>query len=89
MSVSMTRKFLIFSIVVFANPVFAIDEARGIKDEVAASIDAKQSEYAQIARGIWGFAELAFSEVKSSLLLQSKLKEEGFEMYDKIVQLKD
>ncbi|MHC4159008.1 MAG: amidohydrolase [Planctomycetota bacterium] len=78
MKVSMVRRFLIFSIVVFANPVFALDKASDVKDQIAASIDARQSEYAQIAREIWGFAELAFLEVKSSLLLQSELKGEGF-----------
>jgi aminobenzoyl-glutamate utilization protein B len=65
-------------LVVCANSILALGEATGIKDDIAASIDAKQAEYAHIAREIWGFAELAFSEVKSSSLLQTKLKKEGF-----------
>ena len=71
-------RFLMLCLAVCANSVLALGEATGIKDEIAASIDARQAEYAHIAREIWGFAELAFSEVKSSSLLQAKLKTEGF-----------
>ncbi|UCF00429.1 MAG: amidohydrolase [Planctomycetota bacterium] len=74
----MVCRILIFCIVVFANPVFAVDKPSDIKDEIAASIDARESEYAHTAKQIWGFAEIAFFEVKSSSVLQSKLKEEGF-----------
>jgi len=71
-------RFSIFCILAIANCVFAIDKTETVKKEIAVSIDAKQAEYAEIAKQIWGFAELAFTEVKSSSLLQSKLKEDGF-----------
>ena len=88
MNVLMARKFLVLCILVFAHPIFALDKTKDVKDELAASIDAKQSEYANIARKIWGFAELAFSEVKSSSLLQSKLQEEGFSVEAGVAGLK-
>ena len=79
MNVLMVGRFIILSLIVFANPVFAIDDKAGdIKGRIADSIDAKESEYAKIARQIWEFAEVSFCEVKSASLLQSKLKEEGF-----------
>ncbi|MFA5238644.1 MAG: amidohydrolase [Phycisphaerae bacterium] len=71
-------KLSILCSLIFANFVFAIDKTEAAKKEIADSIDAKQAEYADIAKQIWGFAELAFTEVKSSSLLQSKLKEAGF-----------
>ena len=71
-------RFLMLCLVVCANPVPAGGEATGVKDKIATSIDSKQDEYAHIAREIWEFAELSSSEVKSSSLLQAKLKAEGF-----------
>lgn len=88
MNILAACKFLIFCIPVLANPIFAVGEAKDTKDEIAASTDAKESEYAHIAKEIWGFAELAFSEVKSSSLLQSKLKEEGFSVEVGVAGLK-
>jgi len=87
MRVLMTHGFLILCIAVFANSVSGLDEANGVKDEIAASIDAKQAEYAHMAKEIWGFAELAFSEVKSSSLLQSKLEKEGFTVEAGVAEL--
>lgn len=45
---------------------------------VLAGIDAKASDYAEIARRIWGFAEVGYQEVQSSALLQSVLSDAGF-----------
>src|SRR6185503_10543711 len=43
-------------------------------------IDARQARDGEIARAIWGFAELGYLEEKSSALLQSELKAAGFEV---------
>lgn len=45
---------------------------------VLQSLDAKAGHYAEIAKQIWGFAELGYQEVQSSALLQGQLKQAGF-----------
>ncbi len=45
---------------------------------ILAGIDAKASDYAEVARRIWGFAEVGYQEVQSSALLQSVLAAAGF-----------
>ena len=47
---------------------------------VLAGIDSSRARYADVARQIWGFAELGYQEQKSSALLQSELKGAGFEV---------
>jgi aminobenzoyl-glutamate utilization protein B len=47
---------------------------------VLASIDAKAGAYGDIARQIWGFAEVGYQETKSSALLQQQLKAAGFDV---------
>jgi len=47
---------------------------------LAQGIDARREHYADVARRIWGFAELGYQEAKSSALLQSELKAGGFEV---------
>lgn len=42
------------------------------------ALDAKADHYADVAKQIWGFAEVGFMEVKSTALLQSELKTAGF-----------
>ena len=42
------------------------------------SIDARRGVYADLARQIWGFAEVGYQEHKSSALLQTQLKAAGF-----------
>ncbi len=42
------------------------------------ALDAKADHYADVAKQIWGFAEVGFMEVKSTALLQSELKSAGF-----------
>jgi aminobenzoyl-glutamate utilization protein B len=46
--------------------------------EVIAELDGRTEHYAQIARQIWGFAEVGYQEHQSSALLQAELKREGF-----------
>jgi aminobenzoyl-glutamate utilization protein B len=59
--------------------------SRGGPDEataqrIARAIDARGEHHADVARRIWGFAELGYQEAKSSALLQSELKAAGFEV---------
>jgi aminobenzoyl-glutamate utilization protein B len=44
------------------------------------SIDSKGQTYADVAKRIWGFAELGYQEQKSSALLQAQLKGAGFDV---------
>jgi hypothetical protein len=43
-------------------------------------IEAKREVYADVAKQIWGFAEVGYQEQKSSALLQEQLKAAGFEV---------
>ena len=45
---------------------------------VLAALDGKATHYAEVAKQIWGFAELGFLEVQSSALLRSELAAAGF-----------
>ncbi|MBX2817700.1 MAG: amidohydrolase [Saprospiraceae bacterium] len=71
----MMRNFL----VVFALgilPAWAVGQSS--KDEVMQSLDAKKSDYIQMATKIWNWAELGFLEEKSSALLAGTLEDAGF-----------
>lgn len=48
------------------------------KKVVIQSLEAKKQQYVDVATNIWNLAELGYKEGKSSNLLQSMLKEEGF-----------
>jgi aminobenzoyl-glutamate utilization protein B len=53
--------------------------AQAAGDDVAIrSLDAKAAHYADIAKQIWGFAELGYQETKSTALLQAELTAAGF-----------
>jgi aminobenzoyl-glutamate utilization protein B len=61
----------------------AVSAQRPSTDDRAAmlqSIDAKRSAYAEVARQIWGFAEVGYQEEKSSALLQRQLRAAGFDV---------
>lgn len=45
-----------------------------------ASINQKESLYGDLAKQIWGFAEVGYQEYKSSKLLQETLEKEGFKI---------
>lgn len=49
-------------------------------DQVLRSLDAKRDAYADVAKQIWSFAEVGYQEEKSSALLQSQLRDAGFEV---------
>lgn len=47
---------------------------------VLSSLDAKRDHYADVARRIWGFAEVGYQEYKSSALLRSEFAAAGFKV---------
>ncbi|MEO6347666.1 MAG: amidohydrolase [Aquaticitalea sp.] len=49
-----------------------------LKNETATTVQSGYDEYKKIALSIWDYAELGFKENKSSTLLQSTLKDNGF-----------
>jgi aminobenzoyl-glutamate utilization protein B len=59
-------------------PAWAADE--GTAAGVMRAIDARRARHAEVAREIWGFAELGYLEEKSSALLQGELRAAGFEV---------
>ena len=50
--------------------------AQASKPEVLARIDAGRAPYEDIALKIWDFAEVGYRELRSSALLQERLKQE-------------
>ena len=54
--------------------------AQTTKPAVLAHMNETKATYEDIALKIWGYAELGYQETKSSALLQSQLKAEGFEV---------
>ena len=51
-----------------------------LKNETATTIQSGYDAYKKIALSIWNYAELGYRENKSSALLQSTLKDNGFTM---------
>ncbi|HNR07450.1 MAG TPA: amidohydrolase [Saprospiraceae bacterium] len=54
------------------------------KTELYKNIDRRDAEYSGIAQNIWDYAEVGFQEFKSSNLLKSLLKKEGFSIQDSV-----
>jgi aminobenzoyl-glutamate utilization protein B len=69
-------------VIIVATTVFAATTAwaQTEKDRVAASIEAKGAAYATVARQIWEYAEVGYQEERSSALLQSLLRDAGFQV---------
>ena len=61
-----------------APPARTTDDATATR--LAQSIEARQARYGEVARTIWGHAELGYLEEKSSALLQAELQAAGFEV---------
>jgi aminobenzoyl-glutamate utilization protein B len=57
-----------------------LSHAQKTKQDVAKAIDSKYSQYADVAKKIWDYAEVGFQETKSSALLQETLTKEGFKI---------
>ena len=51
-----------------------------LKAQVIKDLETQYADYQQLAQRIWGFAEVGYKEVKSSELLQQKLRASGFEV---------
>ena len=71
-------RFLALALVI-GSPLGA--QARTAPDRTASlltNLDARSAHYGDVARQIWGFAEVGFQEVKSSALLQGELANAGF-----------
>ena len=49
-------------------------------DPMLRSLDARAAHYADVAKQIWGFAEVGFQEEKSSALLSAELERAGFKL---------
>src|SRR5215212_1659449 len=54
--------------------------AQDAKAQLAASIDARRSDYVAIANQIWSLAEVGYQEHASSKLLQGELTKAGFKV---------
>lgn len=63
-----------------ADGAAADPEAEAAWEFVDAAIQERRGEYVSVATEIWGLAELGYQEEESSALLQSQLREAGFEV---------
>ena len=54
--------------------------AQDAKDQLAAHIDANADAYSEVAQEIWELAEVGYMETESTEMLQTMLREAGFEM---------
>src|SRR4051812_14811115 len=63
-------------------PAFAVAQSGKPNASPAAlsALDAKSAHYADVAKQIWGFAELGYQEFKSSALLRRELASAGFKV---------
>ncbi len=64
-------------------------KVNGEKDKQFAlqELSKKYPAYSQIAKQIWGYAELGFQENKSTTLLQETLRNEGFAIQSGIAEM--
>ncbi len=70
----------LFILLFLVNSLIAQKSIDADKKFIINEIDKKYDKYSEVAQKIWGFAELAFHEDKSSELLQAQLNEAGFQM---------
>jgi aminobenzoyl-glutamate utilization protein B len=75
----MTERFLtiVLSAAIVAPGAVAAQE---MKAQLAASIDARKSDYVAVANRIWSLAEVGYQEHASSKLLQAELTKAGFKV---------
>ncbi|MFD2588258.1 amidohydrolase [Croceitalea marina] len=67
--------------------IFNLAFAQKTKETALSALDAKSQKYSEIAQEIWGYAEMGYQETKSSSLLQTTLKEEGFKIRTGIAEI--
>jgi aminobenzoyl-glutamate utilization protein B len=73
------RFVLIAAVIVAATPLGAQKFADNTAS-ILTGLDSHAAHYGDVAKQIWGFAELGYQETKSSALLQSELEQAGFRM---------
>ena len=72
-----TTVFLIISL----NPVdVSGQEPSAEKVQAAEILDQRSDEFSQLALKIWSLAEVGYQETETSALLQSALRDEGFQI---------
>ena len=77
----MIRAFVLSSVILaMALAVPVRGSAGRAADTLLQDIDAKRAHYGDVAKAIWGFAEVGYQEQKSSALLQAELKGAGFDV---------
>ena len=75
------RRFHFAAALLFAPTMLAGQAAKSNASPVSLSaLDAKSAHYADVAKQIWGFAELGYQEFKSSALLRRELATAGFKV---------
>jgi len=68
------------TILLFGGLLFAQDD----RAAMLAKIDSKADAYGKLSRQIWEYSEVGYKEVKSSNLLKSDLRANGFEIRDNV-----
>jgi len=76
-------KWLVASALAFISMQLVADE----KELVSAYLDKQQEKHAALAMQLWDLAELGYLETRSSALLQSSLKKDGFKVQTGIAGL--
>jgi aminobenzoyl-glutamate utilization protein B len=61
-------------------PNAASSQTPGAHQQIEQMINQRSAEFSTVSKEIWGYAELGYHEEKSSALLQSELKNAGFQM---------
>jgi len=75
------RRFHFVAALLFAPTMLAGQAAKSNASPASLSaLDAKSAHYADVAKQIWGFAELGYQEFKSSALLRRELATAGFKV---------
>lgn len=59
-------------------PALAPGPVESMKRQALQDLQARYTEYHQVAQRIWGFAEVGYKETKSAALLQETLRQNGF-----------
>lgn len=72
-------------IVLLCQPAFA--QKNSDKQKLIASIESQQATYTDIAKKIWGFAELGYQEKQSTALLQEQLVKAGFQVTPGVAEI--
>ena len=76
------------SMIVSVSCVLVAGMASGVSaQDVTQSIEDQRAIYSDIAKKIWGFAEVGYQEEKSSRLLQSVLDEAGFSIDSGVAEI--